>query len=156
MHHLLTDFILFLIINTCKQTWICKKKRSNKRRYRKGNPGQLGRKNEYPAGYNDKKQKGKKGKCDNSAKRKSTNIQMNEKVDKTKKQKPNVKVNNKTSKGIVQKQTRKTRNSIEVTLPAEIALVVRDDDSFLAGISQQSIQTFGMYIVMSLFLVNIC
>ena len=79
-----------------------------------------------PAGYNDKKQKGKKDKnYNNFNKRKSTNIQMNEKVDTTKKRK------------------------------SEIAKEVRDDDSFLAGISQESIQTFGMYIVVSLFLVNI-
>jgi hypothetical protein len=122
------------------QAWIIhKKKSSNKRRYRKGNPGQLGRRNVYPEGYFDDETT-KQKKTTNKKKRKSKSKQKNNKVKKRKKQNYDIKDD----------ETLETSNNT-LLQPETVDGKVREDDSFLDGMSE-SIQTFGKYIYIFLYL----
>ena len=98
--------------------WIIKKI-STKRRYRKGNPGEKSRRNQYPPGYDDVSE-------DECLKPKAKKV----KIDKF----PNELEN---SRNIVT-----IEKSIVIAENDELPVVLRDHDSFLEGFSQ-SIHTIG-------------
>jgi hypothetical protein len=107
------------------QKWIIKKI-STKRRYRKGNPGEKSRRNQYPPGYDDHPNYDDFS-DDDYVKPKAKKI----KIDKLPKELKNSHKKITSEKSIVIKEN---------------DVVVRDDDSFLEGFSQ-SIHTIGTFYV---------
>jgi hypothetical protein len=98
-------------------------KKETKRRYKKKNPGQTSRRHNYPAGYSDD---------DDST---------DHSVRSDRKRKANT-LPNKNQKKL--KKDEQKMGSKSKTAEQNHNVNVRDDDSFLEGLSQESIQTLGM------------
>jgi hypothetical protein len=107
--------------------WI-KKNISTKRRYRKGNPGEKSRRNQYPPGYDDHAAHYDDFSDDDSVKPKAKKV----KIDKLPKE--------------LKKPHRKNTNEKSIDIKENDVVVLRDDDSFLEGFSQ-SIHTIGTFYI---------